>query len=163
MAARPRKTVVPSDFEAKLEAAAAAEKGTPEDPINLEKESVALELAKCDIQSRHDERIRNSDLHGLRKTFLPALFRLAVAWMAAVVVILVLQARLSSDAFENSTSLWVPKFKLSDPVLITFITTTTVNVLGMFIIAAKWLFPTPKEEVSSQKASSKSAKAGAER
>jgi hypothetical protein len=30
---------------------------------------------------------------------------------------------------------------LSDPVLIALITTTTINVLGLFYIVARWLFP----------------------
>jgi hypothetical protein len=32
-------------------------------------------------------------------------------------------------------------FELSDAVLIALITTTTVNVLGLFYIVARWLFP----------------------
>lgn len=33
------------------------------------------------------------------------------------------------------------KFSLSDTVLSVFITTTTINVIGVFYIVAKWLFP----------------------
>jgi hypothetical protein len=33
------------------------------------------------------------------------------------------------------------ELKVSDPVLIALITTTTLNVLGLFYIVARWLFP----------------------
>ena len=32
-------------------------------------------------------------------------------------------------------------FKLSDNVLIAFIASTLINVLGLFVVVAKWMFP----------------------
>ena len=33
-------------------------------------------------------------------------------------------------------------FSLSGKVLIAFITSTTINVVGLFVVVAKWMFPT---------------------
>ena len=38
----------------------------------------------------------------------------------------------------------VRTFYLSDNVLIALITSTTVNVIGIFVIAARWLFANQK-------------------
>ena len=67
------------------------------------------------------------ETHDLRKAYLPRLFWMIVSWLI-VVVLFVLAASIK----------WIT---LSDSVLIAFITSTTVSVLGLFIVAARWLFP----------------------
>jgi hypothetical protein len=37
-------------------------------------------------------------------------------------------------------------FALSEKVLIVLITSTTANVLGLFYVVAKWLYPSPSEK-----------------
>lgn len=51
--------------------------------------------------------------------------------------------------------------KLDDSVLIALITTTTLNVLGLFYIVANWLFPKPKEDAppAKEKAAAKTKEA----
>jgi hypothetical protein len=56
------------------------------------------------------------------------LFVLAVFWLFSVIGILVL------EGFHPRN------FALADKVIITYITSTTASVLGLFIIGAKWLF-----------------------
>ena len=51
-----------------------------------------------------------------------------LAWLGSVALLLLLQG------------LKVWGFWLSDKVIIAYITSTTVSVLGLFHIAAKWLF-----------------------
>ena len=67
-------------------------------------------------------------LHYVRLFILAALFVLVLAWLGSVALLLLLQG------------LKVWGFWLSDKVIIAFITSTTVSVLGLFHIAAKWLF-----------------------
>lgn len=69
------------------------------------------------------------DLHIARLRLLTGLFRLIICWLLSVVTLLVLLG------FGSLTH-----FSLSDKVVITYITSTTASVLGLFIIAAKWLY-----------------------
>lgn len=70
-----------------------------------------------------------SDTHDLRLSYANRLFWLVCAWLACVVFAVEL------TGFKT----W--GFTLSDPILIAFITTTTINVVGLFFVVAKWLFP----------------------
>lgn len=78
-----------------------------------------------------------------RKQYAPRLFVLTCCWLGAVIAILLLQG------FSAGTAHF---FSLGNEVLIALLGTTTINVIGLFYIVAKYLFssPTPKEP-SSQK------------
>jgi Fe2+ transport system protein B len=76
------------------------------------------------------------DRHKLRIPYIDKLFGLTVVWLAIVVIFLFLQA---------TTKGW---FHLSDSVLIAFITSTTVAVIGLFMLVGKWLFPSSEHEES---------------
>ena len=78
-----------------------------------------------------DENERLRDVHELRKEYIPRLFGLTCVWLVVVTVFL---WRVAGG--------W--NFYLSDNVLIALITSTTINVIGIFLIAARWLFPTQK-------------------
>lgn len=67
-------------------------------------------------------------LHYVRLFLLASLFVLVLAWLGSVALLLLLQG----------FTLW--GFWLTDKVIITYVTSTTVSVLGLFHIAAKWLF-----------------------
>ncbi len=67
-------------------------------------------------------------LHYVRLFLLGALFILVVLWLASVAALLLMVG----------FHAW--NFGLSDKVVIAYITSTTVSVLGLFHIAAKWLF-----------------------
>ena len=67
-------------------------------------------------------------LHYVRLFILAALFILVLCWLGSVALLLLLQG----------FKVW--GFWLSDKVIIAYITSTTVSVLGLFHIAAKWLF-----------------------
>ena len=78
-----------------------------------------------------DENERLRDVHELRKEYIPKLFGLTCVWLVVVAVFLWKVAG-GRD------------FYLYDNVLIALITSTTINVIGIFLIAARWLFPTQK-------------------
>lgn len=108
--------------------------------LEAEKEAEKLEIAN---ERLRDELKEARDLHELRKTYTTKLFWLIVGWLLVVVLYVFLAA-----AFGNH-------FKLSDSVLIAFITSTTVSVLGLFIVVAKWLFPSIQKDEAEKKKTSK--------
>ncbi|HSU32797.1 MAG TPA: hypothetical protein VLJ11_16335 [Bryobacteraceae bacterium] len=78
-----------------------------------------------------------------RKQYAPRLFVLTCCWLGAVIAILLLQG------FSAGTTHF---FSLGNDVLIALLGTTTINVIGLLYIVAKYLFSaqTPNEP-SSQK------------
>ncbi|HKP38494.1 MAG TPA: hypothetical protein VJT71_16665 [Pyrinomonadaceae bacterium] len=75
-------------------------------------------------------------LHWVRLFLLGALFILVVLWLLSVVILLLMEG----------FHVWT--FDLSDKVIIAYMTSTTVSVLGLFHIAAKWLFSASFADVS---------------
>ncbi len=71
-----------------------------------------------------------------RKSYASKVFWLIVCWLLAVFLLVVvagLNVRMVIDGWEWS-------FKLSNSVLITLISTTTANVLGIFVFVVRYLF-----------------------
>lgn len=69
------------------------------------------------------------DLLEQRKSYATKLFYLLVGWMLVVVGLMIFVG-------------WkVCNFYLSDQVLIALLTSTTVTVVGLFLVVAKFLFP----------------------
>ena len=89
------------------------------------------QFGKLELENRRleDENDRLRDIHQLRKEYIPKLFIFTCLWLGAVVLVVFMVAQASKT------------FYLSDNVLIALITSTTVNVIGIFLIAARWLFP----------------------
>ena len=65
-----------------------------------------------------------------RKKYAGRIFWLIVGWIVAIFAIIVLQG------FSAKTG-----FSISDTVLMTLIGGTTINILGIFIVVANYLFP----------------------
>ena len=78
-----------------------------------------------------DEIGRQRDYHGLRNEYIPKLYKLIVVWLLFVAFCIL------ATGFGF--------MKLSDSVLIAFITTTTATVIALFVIVANWLFPKQKD------------------
>jgi hypothetical protein len=62
-----------------------------------------------------------------RKRYAFLLFGLSAVWLVFIGIFLILAG--------------LEKLKVADSVLIALISTTTANVLGLFYIVARWLFP----------------------
>lgn len=77
----------------------------------------------------------NQDLHDLRKEYLNKIYGLIITYLIVIGVLIVVQIVLKCL---NKA--------LNDSVLITILITTTANVLGIFYIVTKWLFPDPSRE-----------------
>lgn len=85
----------------------------------LEKQALELQLLKAQIRKFEDDNTG-------RREFSRSIFTVTVIWMFLVLMIIIQCAN--------------RKWHLSDSVLIALITTTTANVIGVFIIVANYLF-----------------------
>ena len=90
---------------------------------------LTAEKAILEVEGLKIDLARAQNLHRVRKWYLGLLFGLTVLWLAMVVV------------FVFFAGFRYGNFVLSDSVLVAFITSTTVSVLGLFHFAAKWLYP----------------------
>src|SRR5438477_7269179 len=75
---------------------------------------------------------------GVRKKYAWLIFLGCFAWMVFIACLMMTVG----VGFKTNNRLFAGGyFVLSEKVLITLITSTTINVLGLFYIVAKWLFP----------------------
>ena len=107
--------------------------------VENESEYLDCEAKRADLRSKH-QNIKE------RKSYAKKLFFLTATWLFAVLAVVV--ATSVSVANPCWWPEWMPtiKFcKLSDAVLLALIGTTTANVLGLFVIVARYLFPESNE------------------
>lgn len=99
----------------------------PEPETALEKASLENQRLEADLAGLRQDTAE-------RKKYAGRFFYLSCAWISIITVILLLQG---FGAF------WSGKFpfKLSEPVVLATIGSTTVNVLGILYIVANYLFP----------------------
>jgi len=82
-----------------------------------------------------------------RKKYAGHIFKFTCAWAAIIFVILIL------SGWNKAWS----RFETSDKVLITLITSTTVNFFGFFLLVVKYLFHTGEIEKEEKKGKKKKA------
>ena len=99
------------------------EAGLPDLEIDLVEHKLQYE-----VDSLRQQLQESVDTHNLRIGYANKIFWLVCIWLACVIVGVLLAG---FHAFG---------FSLSDKVLMTFIASTTINVLGLFAIVAKWMF-----------------------
>jgi hypothetical protein len=104
--------------------------------LRIENQKLQIENQGLELQNQrlNDENLRLTELHDTRKQYVGRLFWLITAWLAIVIALVILTATLK-DIFSLDTS-----------VLIAFITSTTVSVIALFVIVAKWLFPSTSDD-----------------
>jgi hypothetical protein len=108
-----------------------------------EKKLHEADRLKIENQGLRDALKEAKDLHGIRKEYIGKLFGLIQVWLIIVVIFLILSAFIKQY------------FTLSDSVIIAFITSTTVSVLGLFVLVAKWLYPSSQKDVVESRKDSK--------
>ena len=116
-----------------IQEAAAKDIGAPESP-DLEQDldfGQDLEQHRLyyDIENIKQALQESKQVHSLRIDYAGNIFILICVWLLFVIATVYL------DGFAYK------EFDLSDNVLIAFITSTTVCVLGLFVVVAKWMFP----------------------
>lgn len=108
----------------RIQAIALRQREQFEKPDKLAKD----EERELDLASKRESLEQKRRVNKARLVLLIALFTLIVVWICSVIVITLLEG----FHFRG--------FSLSEKVLITYITTTTASVFGLFYIGAKWLF-----------------------
>ena len=111
------KRAISHDFPANIET------DLPDFEIDLEEHRLQYEIDSLRQQLRE-----SVDTHELRIGYANKIFILVCIWLGCVLLGVLL------------TGFNLGGFVLSDKVLITFITSTTINVVGLFAIVAKWMF-----------------------
>lgn len=119
-AAKKEKAVAPS----------AIPQAEPDLSIDLEEHQLFYQVEALKQQLKESQ-----DTHALRLGYAGKIFGLVCLWLVCVAV----------AVFFCGFNLF--GFHLSDKVLITFITSTTINVVGLFIVVAKWMFPNSNHKV----------------
>jgi hypothetical protein len=104
-------------------------KDYPEALSSIQQARDAAEIEKLGEGTRQEKRVNKT-----RLIVLGSLFFLIVAWILSVILLTI------ALGF-RWRGFWLP-----DLVMITYITTTTASVFGLFHIAAKWLFPRKKDD-----------------
>lgn len=86
------------------------------------------------------EKQNDNELHSIRKKHLKQLFILTCVWPGLVVFVLISNGLKRLWWFPTLPYLEVLKFELDNSVMIAFITSTTATIIGLYTIAAYWLF-----------------------
>ena len=110
----------------------------PEDDSLQVDLSSSLNKQKNKFEKRQQKQslLEASDNHAMRQTFAVRIFKFMTGWMIVVVMLAFLQG----FQFCFLPDRFCGGFHLSENVLIALFVTTTINVLGIFGIVAKWLF-----------------------
>lgn len=104
----------------------------PGGDTSLETQTLENEQLRVEIEKLRAELTSfNQDILQ-RRSFAPKLYLLTCVWLGLVTLIVLLQG--------FSEGRW-HIFRLDDSVLIALLGTTTVNVVGLFYVVAKYLFP----------------------
>lgn len=107
-------------------------------------------FANNEDQDKEQARQQNNDLHGMRMSHTWLLLVLALIWIFVILIVVLLQGfgKWFTPFFDGFNHI---QFKLSDTVIVAFITSTTATVLGLYGIAAYWLYGKPKKPEDSEK------------
>ena len=109
----------------------AEESGELQQVVVDEEQQLDIDFFKSKLTELNNKIDCDTNIHKWRKRGLIALFALIVTWLLIICIFL------AASGFDPSN---YPIIKLSDPVLIALISTTTVNVLMLFLVAARWLY-----------------------
>jgi len=112
----------------------------PRDDLNEIRRRRERQRADRELQdANHD-----GDLHGIRKAHARYLLGITVTWLLLVWFVIMLngfgQWFLTFFSPDSSKGEYYLPFKLSDTVMVAFMTSTTATVLGLYGIAAYWLY-----------------------
>ncbi|MDP5541289.1 hypothetical protein [Pseudomonas aeruginosa] len=111
--------------------------------------TIAGEIQAFENNENQDQKRRHAnDIHGMRMSHSRLLLGLALVWVFVILIVVLLQGfgRWFTPFPVGFNHL---SFSLSDTVVIAFITSTTATVLGLYAIAAYWLYGKPKQEKKS--------------
>ena len=125
------------------------------------------ELRAEELKRAQEQKYRHTEEeHFLRKAHLNFLSKITIYWLGLITVVSWLQGfkgpfliniNIKSEYLEKFPLYFsVEKFELTNPAFIALITTTTATILGLYTIAAIWLYK-GKQEDQKQKADTESS------
>ncbi len=126
--------ISPDYLESDLQALALQERQT-DLQRKINEQAISLREREADLQRKINELQVEEVMLDQRKRYAARLFVLSVFWLLAIGTFLFLAG--------------AGMLRVADSVLIALITTTTANVLGLFYIVARWLFPNRYSQDSS--------------
>lgn len=126
--------------------------GNNEEPARKEESSYYTERINNAEADKAEEQVRNLQQdREERQKYAKNLFHVICAWLIGIYSILLFNGFNDSTVHFKTDDIplikrvvILPKFQLSDTVLLALIGGTTVNVLGLFVIVANYLFHKPK-------------------
>lgn len=125
------------------------------------------ELRAEELKRAQEQKYRHTEEeHSLRKAHLNFLSKITIYWLGLITVVSYLQGfkgsglitiHLNSEYLDKLPFyITAPKFELTNPAFIALITTTTATILGLYTIAAIWLYK-GKQEAKEQKANNENS------
>ncbi|MCD2517043.1 hypothetical protein LQ564_12080 [Massilia sp. G4R7] len=152
---RPRKISIKLDPQLTGSVSAGgAQSPIPNDPDPSksldEYRTARLEEEIKELRRQHEER---KDLHGIRTRHAWLLFYLTVAWVVVVWLVILLQGfgQWFLPTPPPTNEHFYLKFKLSDTTIVAFMTSTTATVLGLYGIAAYWMYGNNRRQAEGNK------------
>lgn len=103
----------------------------PDEPDELTRKGIQdfdLARLKNEIEQRETDHEHKKQSFAFSKSLAKWIFGFVIVWMIAVMVFLIWQSSL------------LPQARLSNPVLVTMLSTTTVNVISLLYLISKYLF-----------------------
>jgi hypothetical protein len=108
--------------------AAPVERAQDEPDAQTNLESFEREKQKAELDSFRQDT-------GERKRYARNIFILTCTWVGAIYILLI---------FQGFGGLWRWNFHLTDSIILTAIGSTTANIVGVFLIVARYFFPQKK-------------------
>ncbi|WP_350656677.1 hypothetical protein [Psychrobacter sp. S1-30-MNA-CIBAN-0213] len=104
------------------------------DPYQIKQDELA--------HRRSEETLKDyKETNTLRQKYAKNIYRLTYIWLIFIGSVVLLTGIGDLNIVIGKFNIELIDFRLSDNVLIAFITTTTINVIGIIYIVARWLFP----------------------
>jgi ABC-type Fe3+-siderophore transport system permease subunit len=100
-----------------------------EEKMELSNEDIDREIKIVELDLRREFLEGNKQDREERKTFANKIFRMLVGFLVGTLLIVVAAGLKKYTGFE-----------LSDPILITLLTTTSADIIGIFIFVVKYIF-----------------------
>ncbi|MDF7648113.1 hypothetical protein PUG42_06075 [Erwiniaceae bacterium L1_54_3] len=116
-------------------------------------ESLASAVESIDTRAKDLENARTEQLLDMREVYARKAYRFVWLWSIALIVILILQG-----AKYPHFKLWILEFKAADfsldsKIVIALITGVTVNIVAVFIVVMRNLFPSEAKEAQKDRKS----------
>jgi len=124
------------------------------DDLKSSVESIAKAVEQIDTRSSELKNDLQEQLIEMRETYARKAYRFVWLWSVTLIVILVLQGSKSPEVKLWFLHIKSAEFNLDSKVLIALITGVTVNIVAVFIVVMRNLFPSDVKDASKENSTS---------